>query len=367
MNKNEVKKVSNIRSGRQSGAATIVDVANRAGVSKKTVSRVLNSEPNVRPETREKVLKAIDELKFRRSRLGLALANNRSYMIALVYDNPSANFLTHLQAGIMAACQSRGIGLYLHKCSYDSPTLVEDIAQMIGNTAIDGLVLPSPVCDQQPLLDLLRDENVPYVCINPRDRIHGLSVSVNNEQSAFELADYLAGLGHRKIGFIKGHPAQASSGMRERGFRRALAKHGLGIDESLLVQGMNDFESGRRAASELLQLDDRPTAIFANNDEMAAGVLYELQSHELRVPQDISLIGFDNTPFSQQVWPRLTTAAQPVSEMGATAAAMLIDNFDNGGDNGDDDRPGDNGDGSKHRVTMDCEILIRESSRSVLS
>ncbi len=356
VSKHQAKSVTSIGTRRQSGAATIVDVAQRAGVSKKTVSRVLNSEPNVRPETRDKVLKAIDELKFRRSRLGLALAHNRSYMIALVYDNPSADFLSYLQTGVMDACKSRGIGLYLHQCSYDSPTLVEDMAQMIGNTAVDGLVLPSPVCDQQPLLELLEEDRVPYVCVNPKERDHGLSVSVNNEQSAFELTAYLVSLGHRRIGFIKGHPELASSDMRERGFRRALARDGIDVDEDLFAQGMNDFESGRAAATELLNLDDRPTAIFANNDEMAAGVLYEAQSHRLRVPDDVSLIGFDNTPFSQHIWPRLTTAGQPIAEMGKTAAAMLIDSFN--------DRD-DTGERQANHVTLECEILIRESSHSI--
>ena len=355
MSKNEANRIARIKP-RQTGAATIVDVANHAGVSKKTVSRVLNSEPNVRPETRDKVLKAIDELKFRRSRLGLALAHSRSYMIALVYDNPSADFLSYLQAGIMSACRTRGIGLYLHQCSDDSPTLTEDIAQLIGNTAVDGLVLPSPVCDNEPLLQLLEDDKVPYVCINPRDQDHGLSVSVNHEQPAYDLTEHLIGLGHRRIGFIKGHPALGSSDKREHGFRKALQNHGIEIDESLLVGGMNDFASGRRAAAQLLRLENRPTAVFANNDEMAAGVLYEAQSHNLRVPQDVSLIGFDNTPFSQHVWPRLTTAGQPIAEMGTTAAAMLIDSVN------DKDEPGD--DAVKH-VTMECEILIRESSAMV--
>lgn len=355
MSKNEANKIARIRP-RQSGAATIVDVANRAGVSKKTVSRVLNSEPNVRPETRDKVLRAIDELKFRRSRLGLALAHSRSYMIALVYDNPSADFLSYLQSGIMSACKSRDIGLYLHQCSGDSPTLVEDIAQMIGNTAVDGLVLPSPVCDNEPLLALLEEDDVPYVCINPRDQDHGLSVSVNHEQSAFELTEHLIGLGHTRIGFIQGHPALGSSDKRERGFRRALTDHGIEVDETLLVRGMNDFASGRDAAAALLQLDNRPTAIFANNDEMAAGVLYEAQSHSLRVPEDVSLIGFDNTPFSQHVWPRLTTAGQPIAEMGTTAAAMLIDSFNDREDASEE---------HVDHVMMDCEILIRESSASI--
>ena len=358
MTKSEAKTVTRINPRRPSGAATIVDVADRAGVSKKTVSRVLNSEPNVRPETRNKVLEAIDELKFRRSRLGLALAHNRSYLIALVYDNPSADFLSYLQTGIMSACKSRGIGLYLHQCSYESPTLVEDMAQLIGNTAVDGLVLPSPVCDQQPLLDLLTEQNVPYVCVNPRDQNHGLSVAVNNEQSAYELTEHLIGLGHTRIGFIKGHPALSSSDKRELGFRRALRRNGIAFDAALLACGTNDFASGRAAAAELLQLDDRPTAIFANNDEMAAGVLYEAQSHDLRVPEDVSLIGFDNTPFSQHVWPRLTTAGQPIAEMGMTAAAMLIDSFSDR-DDSDEKHP--------EHVKMDCEILIRESTKSVSS
>lgn len=341
---------------KSSRAATIVDVANLAGVSKRTVTRVLNSDPNVRSTTRAKILKAIESLNFSRSPLGLALARNRSYMIALVYDNPSADFLTRLQTGIMSACKIRGIGLYLHDCDYQSVNLADDISKMIANTAIDGLVLPSPVCDQQPLLDMLNKRNVDYVSINPKDVKHGLSVSVNYEQSAYELTDYLLRLGHTKIAFIKGHPDLASSAQRERGFRRAMAVHNVEISESLMAQGMNNFQSGRSAASALIQGDVRPTAIFANNDEMAAGVLYEMQSHRINVPNDISLIGFDNTPFSQHVWPRLTTASQPFTEIGQTAAALLIDQYDQNGNEGKK---------KNKNVTMECELLVRESSGSV--
>ncbi len=335
--------------------ATIVDVANHAGVSKKTVSRVLNSEPNVRPATREKVLKSIEALNFKRNPLGLALARKRSHLLALVYDNPSPNFLMHLQTGIMDACRSRGMGLYLHNCRYKSPNLVDDIEHMIANTMVDGLILSSPVCDQQALIDMLKRRKVNYVSINPKDAEHGLTVNVNNRRTAFDITDYLINLGHKHIAFVKGHPDLASSGLRELGYRDALLKHHIDVDETLLVQGMNNFVSGRSAAKKLLDRKRKPTAIFAGNDDMAAGVLYEIQSRQIAIPGEISLVGFDDTPFSQHVWPRLTTASQPFGEIGRTAASLLIDRFNHR----------DKDDETSKKILMECQLIIRESSGAI--
>ncbi|TQV85113.1 LacI family transcriptional regulator [Exilibacterium tricleocarpae] len=338
------------------GNTTIVDVAKHAGVSKKTVSRVLNAEPNVRPATREKVMQAIAALDFKRNPLGLALARKRSYLLALVYDNPSPNFLMHLQTGIMAACKARGMGLYLHNCNYQAPDLVEDIGQMVAGTLVDGLILSSPVCDQQPLIDMLAQRRIHYVSINPKDTGHGLAVAVNNRRAAFDLTDHLIGLGHRRIAYVKGHPDLASSAQREAGFRAAMSKRRLAVDEALVIQGLNNFASGRAAAATLLEQSEPPTAIFAGNDDMAAGLLYEMHSRNIQVPQEISLVGFDNTPFSQQVWPRLTTASQPFDDIGRTAASLLIDQFSGGDETaGEPTRP----------VTMDCELQLRESSAAL--
>ncbi len=341
--------------------ATIVDVAEHAGVSKKTVSRVLNSEPNVRPATRDKVLAAIEALNFKRSPIGLALAHKRSYLIALVYDNPSHSFLMHLQEGILAACHSRGMGLFLHECSYKSPDLVADIEHMITSTLVDGIILPSPVCDQQPLIDMLKRRNINYVCINPKDTDHGLTVSISNQRSAFDLTEYLISLGHKRIAYIKGHPDLASSLQREQGFREAMQKHHLDIDESLIAQGMNSYVSGRSAAVELLERDNRPTAIFAGNDDMACGVLYEIHNHGIKIPEQISLVGFDDTPFSQQLWPRLTTASQPFGDIGHTAAAMLIDQFNHRNAGSAETNKTE----TNKKVTMDCQLIIRESSNTI--
>lgn len=330
--------------------ATIADVAEHAGVSKKTVSRVINSEPNVRPATRDKVLQSIDALNFRRNPLGLALARKRSYLLALVYDNPSATFLMDLQTGIMEACRARGMGLYLHNCRYKSPDLVDDIEQMIANTMVDGLILSSPVCDQQPLIDMLEQHKVKFVSINPKDADHGLTVNINNHRTALDITDYLVNLGHERIAYIRGHPDLASSAQRHQGYLEALRKHHIKIDDSLIVQGMNNFVSGRSAVIELMELADRPTAIFAGNDDMAAGVLYELQSRSITVPGEISLVGFDDSPFSQHVWPRLTTASQPYGDIGHTAASLLIDRFSHPQEQ------------DSKKMTMECQLIIRESS-----
>ncbi len=306
---------------------TIVDVAKHAGVSKKTVSRVINDESGVKPETRNKVLASVKALNFTRNPFGLSLARKRSFLVALIYDNPSPSFLVGLQSGITTACQARNLGLYIHNCDYQSASLVDDIEQMIDRTMVDGLILTSPVSDQQPLLRRLRERNIAFVAINPSDDSQGLSVRVDHFSAAKAMTRHLLDLNHQRIAFIKGHPDLFSSIRRQAGFREAMTESGITIDEDLVVQGVNNFESARIATQQLLQLPQRPTAIFASNDEMAVGALYELNKTGLKVPEDISLAGFDDIPVAAHVWPPLTTIKQPFGEIGHTAASMLIEQF----------------------------------------
>jgi len=340
------------------GVPTITDVAKRAGVSKKTVSRVLNAEPHVRQTTLEKVNKAINELGFKRSPFGLSLARKRSYLLGLIYDNPSLNFVMHLQTGILRACKTQNMALCLHQCSYKSPNLVDEVAQLIANTMVDGLILPAPVCDDQSLIDMLKSQGIHYVCISPKDTDHQLSVSVNNEQAAFNLTEYLINMGHRDICFIKGHPDLASSAARAAGFERAMKKHDLKLEDTSIIRGMNNFDSGRAAVKQLLERPARPTAIFANNDDMASGVMYETRAHSIDIPKDISIVGFDDSPISQQLWPRLTTVSQPYTEIGRMAASMLIDQSNGKLLNTE------SAELQSNRVVLDCNLVIRESSQA---
>ncbi len=330
---------------------TITDVADFAGVSKKTVSRVLNNEPNVSLKTREKVQEAIKALNFKRNPLGLALARKRSFLVALLYDNPSPGYLSHLQNGIIETCKTEGLGLFLHKCDYQSPTLADEVEDLINKTMVAGLVLTPPVCDQQVLLKRLREHQVEYVSITPAEISNSPCVSTNNLQATCDMITYLIELGHRRIGLVLGNRDQNASAIRESGFRQAFEAKGLTVDETLVVPGAFTFESGQVAAQQLLDMPYPPTAIFASNDEMAAGVLYTAHSRGIKVPEQLTITGFDDTPFAHQVWPRLTTVRQPLLEMGRSAAALLIERINT-------KQPSE----KFRHIALSCELILRESS-----
>ncbi|MGO4893098.1 LacI family DNA-binding transcriptional regulator [Flavobacterium sp. W21_SRS_FM6] len=305
-------------------SVTIMDVARHAGVSKKTVSRVINNEANVKDEMRQKVQMAIQELGFKRNPLGMALAKNRSLFIALVSDNTSPGYLMNLQKGILQGCTEEQMGLFLYDCNYRSPTLVQEVEEYIDSTLVDGLILRPPMCDKIELLEMLDRKNVSYLRIGPKDLNRGESLGFNSTKASYDMTNYLLKLQHRHIGFVLGHPDQQSSQRSEAGYRQAFAEAGLKVNEALIAQGYYTYQSGIDAAATLLNKTPRPTAIFAANDEMALGVLYEIQSRNLKVPQDISVCGIDDIALTTKVWPNITTIRHPLLTIGYQAACLLI-------------------------------------------
>lgn len=337
-------------------SVTIMDVARKAGVSKKTVSRVINNEANVRPQTKDKVQAAIDELGFKRNPLGMALAKNRSLFIALLADNPSPGYLMSLQKGILQACTEEHMGLFLYDCQYRSPTLVDEIEAFLDNTLADGLILVPPLSDKIELLDMLDRKRVAYVLIGPKDVERGDFVGFNATKAAFDMTEYLIKLKHKHIGFVLGHPDQESSRRTEKGFRDAHVKAGLKVDENLVAQGFYTHQSGVEAAMTLLNKTPRPTVIFASNDEMAVGVLCEAQSRGIKVPDELSIAGIDDISITTKVWPNITTMRQPLSSIGYSAASMLIHRLQNS-------EPQSTENTISNRI-YDCELVIRQSTKS---
>jgi LacI family transcriptional regulator len=304
---------------------TIHDVAKAAGVAIKTVSRVLNDEPNVRPETRARVLAAAEQLQYQPSLSARSLAGRRSYLIGLVYENPSANYLVDLQHGAMARCRQEKFRLFVHQCSGRGEELLRDIMGLIDQTHVDGLIVSPPLSESAPLIAALDQRKLPFVRIAPNDLTHPSPyVDMDDEGAAREMTEYLISEGHRRIGFIIGHPNHIASSLRQRGYRAALAHHHIAFDAAYVRQGYFVFESGLEAARELLTLPNPPTAVFASNDDMAAGVL--LAAHELAipVPQRLSIAGFDDTYISRIVWPRLTTVHQPTYDLAFCATDLLL-------------------------------------------
>lgn len=336
-------------------SATIIDVAKHAGVSKKTVSRVINKEANVRQETKEKVQASIAELGFKRNPLGMALATNRSFFIALLSDNPSPGYLMNLQKGILQGCTEQHMGLFLYDCSYRSKNLVKEIEELVENTLVDGLILAPPICDRIELLDMLDQRNIKYIRIGPKDLERGESIGFNGTKSSYDMTNYLLKLKHTDIGFVLGHPDQESARRSEKGFRQAFHDAGLEVNESLVVQGYYTYQSGKDAANKLLNNPTRPTAIFAANDEMAVGVLYEAQSHNLRVPEDVSICGIDDISITTKVWPNITTMRHPLLSIGYQAASLLIDRLKN-------KQSKVPAKGPDNATIIDGELVIRDST-----
>jgi LacI family transcriptional regulator len=305
--------------------ATIDDVAARAGVSIKTVSRVLNGEPNVRPETRERVLAATRQLEYQPNLSARRLASQRSFVIGLLYDNPDSDYVMGIQQGALAVCLPRDYHLLIHPCSTLAPGLVDEALSLHRRSMVDGFILTQPVSDFEPLLTALTGADVAFVCISQRPGPGAAAcISVDDKQAAQRMTDHLLLLGHTVIGFITGHPAHGSSQDRLSGFRASLRAHGIPHDRAPVEQGLYTFDSGYACAQRLLARDPRPTAIFASDDHMAMGVLTAAYERGLAVPADLSVCGFDDTPMARYACPPLTTARQPIIEVARLATECLL-------------------------------------------
>ena len=302
----------------------IDDVARTAGVSIKTVSRVMNKEPNVREATRQKVLQAATQLDYRPSLSARGLAGSRTYLLALVYDSATPNYLVDLQEGILSQCSANSYGLVLLPVDAGSTNLASVIDRLMEHSRVDGFILTPPVCDQPHLVKHLKKAKLPFISIGPFDIEQGFSITIDDRAAAQEMTNYLISLGHTKIGFIKGHPTHGAGGRRLDGYKAALKAANIPFDKALVAPGLFTFESGLKAAKKLLTLVKPPTAIFAANDDMAAAVLQHAHLMGFQVPADLCVAGFDDTTLSHQVWPPLTTIRQPIRQMGEQATQNLL-------------------------------------------
>lgn len=302
----------------------IEDVAEAAKVSMKTVSRVLNHEPNVSEETRRRVEAAVEKLQYRPNPSARVLAGRKSYLIAMLYDNPSSNYLMEVELGVLDACQARHYHMMLAPLVYDATDIVAKVEALVVQSRLDGVVLTPPITDDPALLKRLDELDVPYASVSPKEEHRHIGVVVDEEEAVAEMIGHLAALGHRRIGHIKGHAAHGASGWRLAGYREGLKRAGLRYDASLVVDGEFSYDSGFAAANTLLDLKRPPTAIFAANDDMAAGVICAIYERGLSVPGDVSVCGFDDTPIARHIYPTLTTVRQPTREMGRIAGEELL-------------------------------------------
>lgn len=308
-------------------AATINDIARLAGVSKKTVSRVINQSPLVRADTREKVETLMREVGYVPDPMARGLAFRRSFLIGMIYDNPTAQYIVDIQYGALDALRDSGFELIVHPCDSRSPGYIDGVRRFVQLQKLHGVMLVPRVSEDQALADMLDELGCRYariaaVALDSPERM----VVTHDRDGGAEVADYLQTLGHRELAMITGPATYRSAMERSEGFIGALRRRGIEIPPERLAEGGYTFESGVAAAERLLALSAPPTAIFCGNDEMAAGVYRVAVRAGVRIPQQLSVVGYDDSPLATRLWPPLTTVRRDTRDTGRMAAALLLQN-----------------------------------------
>jgi LacI family transcriptional regulator len=311
-------------------AVTIDEVAKLANVSPMTVSRVVNDHGKVRESTRERVMRAVQELGYAPNLAARALAAASGTRIALIYTNPSAAFLSELLVGALRGAARTAAQLVVDAWDEHDVNVEREAARTLARS-VAGVILPPPLCESDAVISELIGAGVVVVALasgGPGDA-GGFGekmshVRIDDFRASKDMTTHLIEQGHTRIGYIKGHPTHAGSALRLQGFHAALAKAAIPSDESLIEQGYFTYRSGLEAAERLLSHPNPPTAIFASNDDMAAAVISVAHRRGLDVPRDLSVVGFDDTSAATTVWPELTTIRQPVASMADSAIDILL-------------------------------------------
>ncbi len=307
---------------------TIVDVAERAGVSIKTVSRVINNERHVSAETRARVRKAVAELGFEANESARGMRSQtqeRSWVIAQLYGDPGGLYTSDIQMGLLGRCRYFGYHLVIEELDYRSPDFERRTRALLRRLRLDGAVLTAPLTDNAVLQMVLEEAGVPFVRVTPlNESRHVPSVRIDEQRAAYQLTQHLIALGHRRVGFLKGLFNHAGTHLRYAGFEQAMLEAGIAIDPSLVEDGEFRYFSAIHCANRLLARAEPPTAVFASNDEMAAAVIKVAHERDFKLPEDLSVVGFDDIPTAEMVWPALTTVRQPVMKLGAAAGDLLF-------------------------------------------
>ena len=342
--------------------ATLSDVAATVGVAPMTVSRVINGNGYVSEETREKVLEAVKKMNYRRNGLARNLKRQRTETVGLVIGDISNPFSTELANAVRETLSFRGYNLFICISEHSAR---EDIAafESLVDHNVDGLIIATRSNREgDERLSEIADSGVPIVVVG-RDFKHDSvdAISADNFKGGFEATQHLVDLGHTRIGFIGAAFEDRSRLKRLQGYLAALTQHEIPIDERLItgrkgsandVPGYSTESIGYEGMKRLLSLPNRPTAVFARNDFTAVGAISAVKEAGLSIPQDIAIVGFDDTPLAVHTMPSLTTVRQPMKVQGQLAAEMLLRRI-----------TGDTEVEPKEKV-LDCELIIRESTVS---
>ena len=335
--------------------ATIKEVAERAQVSQMTVSRVLNDQSSVKDTTRKRVQEAMRALNYRPNIMARNLAGRAGLFIGLIYRNPSYGYLSEFLLGALDTCRRLGHYLIVEEPLVDDNMVdLEQIEKRFLDMSIQALIVVPPLSDNPKLIDTLERTGISFVCISPKlDGYTGPSVRMKDRAAAHDMTQYLLDLGHSRIGLIKGPPDHRASKLRLAGYSDALTKAGINIDEALIETGDFTYVSGMQSATKMLAQPTPPTAIFATNDDMASGAIAAAHQAGLRVPHDVSVVGFDDTANASAMWPALTTIRQPIREMASSAIQLLARNVA---------RERALNPVTPTNLTLDYELVVRDSA-----
>ena len=289
-----------------------------------TVSRVLNGQSNVRSETRKRVEEAVKSIGYTPNLSARSLASSRSHFIGLAYLNPSSGYLGQFLIGALSSARKVGLHLILESCSPESGDWSEELESFCKQSQLRGLILPPPLCDDPGVLNTARAIGLPTVRVSPSNHVPGfISIRIDEYLASLTMTKLLIENGHNRIGFLKGASNQEATIQRYSGFADALKQAGLDIVDDWVKDGDFQLDKALAVGKQMLSGDRRPTAIFASNDDMAAGLYAAAHQLGLHIPDDLSVVGFDDQPIAKSLWPALTTVHQPIVEMAAKAVDLL--------------------------------------------
>lgn len=328
--------------------ATMKDVAERAGVSASTVSHVINGTRRVSDGARKGVLSAIEELGYRPNLVAKGLKTRRTYTVGLLISDIQNPFFTSVVRGVEDVALSRGYHLFL--CNTDEdPAREDEYITELASKRVDGLIVASSA-PRHNHASRLREENAPFVFMDREvEGVDADAIRVDNRMGMRLIAEHLLGLGHERIAMISGPLDRASGHERYRGLKDALADMGSELDGALVRFGDFRTSSGREGATDLLTISPPPTALVTANNQMTLGALLSIREMELRIPEDISVVGFDDAEWAPLVSPPLTALAQPTYELGVRAMMLLLERIE------DPDR-------DMERLLLKPELIVRGST-----
>lgn len=323
------------------GAVTIKHVAAEAGVSVQTVSRVINNGPNVTPRARSLVSAAIAKLGYVPSLAARRLGGSRSYLILALNDmQPTIegwksrrgnDWVDQMLLGGMLTCSDHGYRMLFELVDSHSPDLERQVQGALSAVSPDGVILTPPHSEDRRIIDILLNNGVPFARLGSKSQGEGYAIFMDDAAAARSATNHLLEFGHRRIAFITGNPEYVASADRLTGYREAMGAAGVEIGKGWIQEGDFSFESGLAAMTALQKLEPPVTAVIASSDEMALGVLQSAARCGVRIPKDLSLVSFDDTPAVRLSVPHITAIQQPIAPMTSTAAELLIDHKANHG------------------------------------